>query len=66
MDRGGVEPLETRYLQGTSVTRHPAQYLVVGMGNDPISKPYQDFANPSQLPDHLLVLRMGHDPIPTA
>ena len=36
--------------------------LVVGIGIEPISEPYQDSANPSQLTDHCMASPEGFEP----
>ena len=56
MDRGRIElPLHAckAHVLPLSLT---AQKLVLGIGNDPISAPYQDAANPFQLTEHIFNL----------
>ena len=37
--------------------------MVLGVGNDPTSEPYQDSANPSQLPECCVVHLAGLEPV---
>ena len=60
VDRGGVEPHETRYLQGASVTRHPARLRQQDL-NLQLS-PYERGILPIELFLNKMVSPGGYDP----
>ena len=57
VDQWGIEPQLPRCKRSVlplSLSAHKS--LVLGIGNDPISAPYQDAANPFQLTEHIFNL----------
>ena len=59
VDQRGIEPRLSRCKRNVLPLSLPAHKTVVlGIGNDPISAPYQDAANPFQLTEYITILNI--------